>query len=128
MSNESNITCHEHKVTRSYRVSLNSHKGCVIWYTGMSGSGMSTIANALDHTLHQWGMHSVVLDGDNVRHSLNPGPSMLMESHGEQCAQRFGLWFSAIDCEEYPAHRGSCPAVLSGRHDNMNITSHTVWF
>ena len=46
------------------------------------------------------GHHSAVLDGDNVRHGLNAGPSMLRDTHGHDFAQRFGLGFSAIDREE----------------------------
>jgi adenylylsulfate kinase len=113
MINDSNITWHEHQVTRSNREHLNGHKGCVIWFTGLSGSGKSTIANTLDHKLHQWGMHSVVLDGDNVRHSLNAGPSMLLETHSEQFAQRFGLGFSAIDREENIRRIGAVAQLFS---------------
>jgi adenylylsulfate kinase len=113
MINDTNVTWHEHEVTRSNRESLNGHKGCVIWFTGLSGSGKSTIANALDHKLHQWGMHSVVLDGDNVRHSLNAGSSMLLEMHGEKFAQRFGLGFSAIDREENIRRIGSVAQLFS---------------
>lgn len=100
MKNDTNVTWHEHQVSRSSRESLNGHKGCVIWFTGLSGSGKSTIANALDHKLHRLRMHSAVLDGDNVRHGLNAGPSMLVPTHGEDFARRFGLGFSAIDREE----------------------------
>jgi len=85
----------------------------VIWFTGLSGSGKSTIANALDHKLHQWGVHSMVLDGDNVRHSLNAGPSMLLDTHGEEFAQRFGLGFSAIDREENIRRIGSVAQLIS---------------
>jgi adenylylsulfate kinase len=113
MINDTNITWHEHEVTRVNRESLNGHKGCVIWFTGLSGSGKSTIANALDHKLHQWGLHSVVLDGDNVRHSLNAGSSMLLETHGEKFAQRFGLGFSAIDREENIRRIGSVAQLFS---------------
>ena len=113
MTNDTNVTWHEHEVTRSSRESLNGHKGCVIWFTGLSGSGKSTIANALDHKLHQWGMHSMVLDGDNVRHSLNAGPSMLLDTHGEEFAQRFGLGFSAIDREENIRRIGSVAQLFS---------------
>lgn len=113
MSNETNVTWHEHQVTRSSRESLNGHKGCVIWFTGLSGSGKSTIANALDHKLNQWGMHSAVLDGDNVRHSLNAGPSMLSDSHGDEFAQRFGLGFSAIDREENIRRIGAVAELFS---------------
>jgi adenylylsulfate kinase len=113
MVNDTNVTWHEHQVTRSNRESLNGHKGCVIWFTGLSGSGKSTIANTLDHKLHQSGMHSMVLDGDNVRHSLNAGTSMLVESHGEAFAQRFGLGFSAIDREENIRRIGAVAQLFS---------------
>jgi adenylylsulfate kinase len=98
--NDTNVTWHEHQVSRSHREAMKGHKGCVIWFTGLSGSGKSTIANVLDHRLHEQGIHSTVLDGDNVRHALNAGPGMLREVHGEEFAQRFGLGFSAIDREE----------------------------
>ena len=113
MMNDTNVTWHEHEVARSSRESLNGHKGCVIWFTGLSGSGKSTIANALDHKLHQWGMHRMVLDGDNVRHSLNAGASMLLDTHGEGFAQRFGLGFSAIDREENIRRIGSVAQLFS---------------
>ena len=113
MTNDTNITWHEHQVTRNNRESMNGHKGCVIWFTGLSGSGKSTIANALDYKLHQWGKHTVVLDGDNVRHSLNAGPTMLLETHGERFAQRFGLRFDAIDRKENIRRIGSVAQLFS---------------
>ena len=100
MSNDTNVTWHDHQVSRAERERLNGHKGCVIWFTGLSASGKSTIANVLDHRLNELKMHSAVLDGDNVRHSLNAGPGMLVDTHGETFAKRFGLGFSAIDREE----------------------------
>ena len=66
----------------------------------MSACGKSTVANLVDHKLHSAGMHSFVLDGDNVRMGLNAGPGMLKERHGEEFAKRFGLGFSAQDREE----------------------------
>jgi adenylylsulfate kinase len=113
MANDTNVTWHEHQVTRDNRESLNGHKGCVIWFTGLSGSGKSTIANALDYKLHQWGKHSVVLDGDNVRHALNAGPTMLLEAHAERFAQRFGLRFDAIDREENIRRIGAVAQLFS---------------
>ena len=113
VTNDTNITWHEHQVTRNNRESMNGHKGCVIWFTGLSGSGKSTIANALDYKLHQWGKHTVVLDGDNVRHSLNAGPTMLLETHGERFAQRFGLRFDAIDRKENIRRIGSVAQLFS---------------
>jgi adenylylsulfate kinase len=100
MHNDTNVTWHDHQVSRGKREALNGHKGCVVWFTGLSASGKSTIANVLDHRLYELGMHSSVLDGDNVRHSLNAGPGMLLDTHGETFAKRFGLGFSAIDREE----------------------------
>jgi adenylylsulfate kinase len=100
MANDTNVTWHEHQVTRDARERLNGHRGCVIWFTGLSGSGKSTVANTLDHLLAGHGFHSAVLDGDNVRHGLNAGPGMLRGTHGEDFAQRFGLGFSAVDREE----------------------------
>ena len=100
MANDTNVTWHEHSVSRDEREQLNGHKGCVIWFTGLSACGKSTVANLVDHKLHKRGLHSFVLDGDNVRHGLNAGPGMLKERHGEEFAKRFGLGFSAQDREE----------------------------
>jgi adenylylsulfate kinase len=100
MANENNVTWHEHQVTREARERLNGHKGCVIWFTGLSGSGKSTVANTLDHLLWGYGYHSSVLDGDNVRHGLNAGRDLLGKAHGDEFAERFGLGFSAVDREE----------------------------
>ncbi len=58
-------------VDRKARESLNGHEGKVIWFTGLSGSGKSTVANALEQVLHQRGVRTYILDGDNVRHGLN---------------------------------------------------------
>jgi adenylylsulfate kinase len=113
MSNDTNVTWHAHEVSRSSRELLNGHKGCVIWFTGLSGSGKSTIANALEHKLYQQGMHSVLLDGDNVRHGLNAGPSMLIDTYGEEFSQRFGLGFSAIDREENIRRIGAVAQLFS---------------
>jgi len=91
---------HEHAVTRQERENLNGHRGCVIWFTGLSACGKSTVANLVDHKLHSMGLRSFVLDGDNIRHGLNAGPGMLKEKHGEEFSKRFGLGFSAQDREE----------------------------
>ena len=113
MTNETNITWHEHSVTREAREKKNAHKGCVIWFTGLSGSGKSTVANTLDHKLHQVDIHSVVLDGDNVRHGLNAGPGMLKDTHGDEFSNRFGLGFSAIDREENIRRIGAVAEIFA---------------
>ncbi|MBV5310997.1 MAG: adenylyl-sulfate kinase [Chromatium okenii] len=100
MTTDIHLTWHTHQVTRAHREAQNGHKGCVIWFTGLSGSGKSTIANTLDHQLYARGIRSTVLDGDNVRHSLNAAPAQLLPIHGVAFAERFGLGFSAIDREE----------------------------
>ena len=66
-----NITWHEGHVTREERNGLLKQKGCTIWFTGLSGSGKSTIAFTLEHALVQRGRLAYVLDGDNIRHGLN---------------------------------------------------------
>jgi bifunctional enzyme CysN/CysC len=58
-------------ITRGEREKLNAHKGRVIWFTGLSGSGKSTYANALEIALHSDGYRTYLLDGDNVRHGLS---------------------------------------------------------
>jgi bifunctional enzyme CysN/CysC len=58
-------------VDKTARASLMGQKPCVIWFTGLSGVGKSTIANLLELQLHALGRHTYLLDGDNVRHSLN---------------------------------------------------------
>ena len=113
MSNDTNVTWHEASVSREMREKKNAHKGCVIWFTGLSGSGKSTVANTLDHLLHQAGIQSVVLDGDNVRHGLNAGTTMLKETHGDEFSQRFGLGFSAIDREENIRRIGAVAEIFS---------------
>ena len=96
---ETRVTWHDHAVSRVEREQLNRHRGCVVWFTGLSGCGKSTLANAVDRKLYALGVHSFLLDGDNVRHGLNASPALLAE-HGPQFAQRFGLGFSAEDRTE----------------------------
>ena len=65
-----NIVWHDHKISRAERSVNKNQKPCLLWFTGLSGSGKSTIANALDVSLHSRGYHTFMLDGDNVRHGL----------------------------------------------------------
>lgn len=65
------IVWHEHTVSRSLKQELKGHQACVLWYTGLSGSGKSTIANAVEAKLFELGKHTYTLDGDNIRHGLN---------------------------------------------------------
>jgi adenylylsulfate kinase len=96
----SEVFWHDHAVSRQEREGRHRHQGCVVWLTGLSACGKSTVANLVDHKLHAIGVHSFVLDGDNIRHGLNAGPALLRPEHGEEFAKRFGLGFSAQDREE----------------------------
>ncbi|NDC63901.1 MAG: adenylyl-sulfate kinase [Planctomycetia bacterium] len=94
------VRWHAHAVSRADRERAAGHRGCVLWFTGLSGCGKSTIANIVDRRLHERGCRSFVLDGDNVRLGLNAAPGILEERHGREFAARFGLGFAPQDREE----------------------------
>lgn len=78
-----NITWHEGEVSRDERQKLLGQKGATIWMTGLSGSGKSTIAVALEQVLLRQGKHAYRLDGDNVRHGLNKNLGFSPEDRDE---------------------------------------------
>jgi len=78
-----NITWHDHNVSIDDSEKLHGHRGATIWFTGLSASGKSTVANAVAAALHGMKVSTFVLDGDNIRHGLNKN-----------------LGFSAADREE----------------------------
>lgn len=67
---DDNVVWHDHPVTRASREQQHGHQGVVLWFTGLSGSGKSTVAGALEQALHRIGVSTYLLDGDNVRHGL----------------------------------------------------------
>ncbi|MFM7177642.1 MAG: adenylyl-sulfate kinase [Bacteroidota bacterium] len=71
MSKSTNIIAQAYKTGKAERIRQNGHKPCVVWFTGLSGSGKSTLANAVEQLLVAEGIHTYVLDGDNIRHGLN---------------------------------------------------------
>ncbi|MFJ7747805.1 adenylyl-sulfate kinase [Peribacillus sp. NPDC097295] len=71
MSKSSNVTWHESSLSKELRRKQNGHESTVLWFTGLSGSGKSTIANAVAKELYNRNIRSYVLDGDNIRHGLN---------------------------------------------------------
>lgn len=95
-----NIVWHQSAVTREQREQRLSQRGTVVWLTGLSGCGKSTIANAIDEILVSRGAVTALLDGDNVRHGLCAPPEALAAEHGQPFADRFGLGFGSIDREE----------------------------
>ncbi|MED3907336.1 MULTISPECIES: adenylyl-sulfate kinase [Geobacillus] len=66
-----NIVWHHSKVTKEDRQKLNGHKSVVLWFTGLSGAGKSTLSVEVEKELHQRGVRTYILDGDNIRHGLN---------------------------------------------------------
>jgi adenylylsulfate kinase len=78
-----NVTWHEHMVARKDRETQKGQKGAVLWFTGLSASGKSTIANTVDHKLHALGKHTYLLDGDNIRQGLNKNLGFSAEDRAE---------------------------------------------
>ncbi len=83
MSEQKFIIPHKGKITKHERRKLMGHGSAVIWLTGLSGSGKSTIAHELDERLYKLGVHSYVLDGDNVRRGLNKDLGFSKEDRAE---------------------------------------------
>jgi adenylylsulfate kinase len=98
-NDKTHVVWHPHSVSREERERQSGHEGCVVWFTGLSGCGKSTIANLVDRRLFELGIHSYLLDGDNVRHGLNASPAMLT-AYGDAFARRFGLTFAPEDRQE----------------------------
>ena len=78
-----NVTWHANTVSKDERYKLKGHKGAVLWFTGLSACGKSTVANEVDYKLHQRGKHSIVLDGDNIRMGLNKNLGFSAEDRAE---------------------------------------------
>ncbi len=100
MTQDLHVIWHPPKVNRAEREELNGHKACVVWFTGLSGSGKSTVASLVEVKLFERRLRSYTLDGDNLRHGLSAGPGILREYYGEDFAKRFGLGFSSEEREE----------------------------
>ncbi|GHG59626.1 adenylyl-sulfate kinase [Alishewanella longhuensis] len=70
LPDNSHIKWQEYQIDAAKRAAIKGHQSTVLWFTGLSGSGKSTVANALEQALVAKGIHTYLLDGDNVRHSL----------------------------------------------------------
>ncbi len=106
------VVWHPHSVPRQQREQLKGHRGCLVWFTGLSGSGKSTLANAVDTRLNGLGVHTYVLDGDNIRQGLCATPEILGRSHASEHADRFGLTFDPMDREENIRRVGAAAQLL----------------
>lgn len=113
MMAKSDIIWHEHTVSREAREQRLGQRGVVVWFTGLSGCGKSTIANELDGQLNQLGRATMLLDGDNIRHGLCAPAERLAIEHGQEFAARFGLGFSEIDREENIRRIGTVAALMA---------------
>src|SRR5690554_2096340 len=78
-----NIIAHDFSIKKKDRLTLNNHNALLIWFTGLSGSGKSTIANALEKALHSEGIRTYSLDGDNIRQGINSNLSFSPEDRSE---------------------------------------------
>ncbi|MDM5225422.1 adenylyl-sulfate kinase [Cytobacillus sp. NJ13] len=81
--NNKNVIWHHSAIKKEDRQKLNGHKSLMIWFTGLSGSGKSTIANALQHELYKNNLNVYLLDGDNLRHGINCNLSFSSEDRKE---------------------------------------------
>lgn len=78
-----NIVWHNATISKEDRHRMNGHKSAILWFTGLSGAGKSTLANKVEEKLFERGIHTYVLDGDNVRHGLNKGLGFSTEDRKE---------------------------------------------
>jgi len=78
-----NIVEYQYKVKRGQRMALNQHSSFLVLFTGLSGSGKSTIANAVEHSLHEQNIRTYVLDGDNIRRGINRNLGFSPEDRSE---------------------------------------------
>jgi adenylylsulfate kinase len=113
VGDKANIVWHEQTVSREDRENRQGHRGCVVWFTGLSGCGKSTVANLVDEQLFAAGLRSFVLDGDNVRHGLSASSEILREQHSDSFASRFGLGFSPDEREENIRRVSSVAGLLA---------------
>ncbi len=113
MAKASDIVWHDHSVDRDARERRLGQRGVVVWFTGLSGCGKSTIANEVDRQLNESGRSTMLLDGDNIRHGLCAPPERLAAEHGEAFGERFGLGFGEMDREENIRRIGSVAALMA---------------
>lgn len=78
-----NIVWHDATLSKEERSENKKQRPAILWFTGLSGAGKSTVANALEQALHQRGYHTYLLDGDNVRHGLNKNLGFSAEDREE---------------------------------------------
>lgn len=122
MNQGENIVWHTQTVSREQKQQHKGHKPVLLWYTGLSGSGKSTIANAVEAKLFELGCHTYLLDGDNVRMGLNKGLTFSDEDRVEnirrisEVAKLFvdaGLIVSTAFISPFKADRNQARAIMA---------------
>ncbi|MDP2566831.1 adenylyl-sulfate kinase [Pseudoalteromonas marina] len=122
MNQDENIVWHSQTVTRAQKQLHKGHKPVLLWYTGLSGSGKSTIANAVESKLFELGCHTYLLDGDNVRMGLNKGLTFSDEDRVEnirrisEVAKLFvdaGLMVSTAFISPFKADRAQARTIMA---------------
>lgn len=122
MNQDENIVWHDQTVSREQKQQHKGHKPVLLWYTGLSGSGKSTIANAVEAKLFELGCHTYLLDGDNVRMGLNKGLTFSDEDRVEnirrisEVAKLFvdaGLIVSTAFISPFKADRDQARAIMA---------------
>lgn len=120
-NNENNLYWHKHSVTAKERWKSYGYKSCVIWFTGLSAAGKSTLANVLSKELHIMQIKNYVLDGDNIRHGLNKNLGFSHDDRKEnirrigEVAKLFvdaGLIAMAAFISPYREHRSNVRRLL----------------
>lgn len=109
MQKSSNTYWHHATVSREHRETLNGHRSAILWFTGLSGSGKSSLAHAVEEHLHQRNCRTFVLDGDNVRHGLcsdlgfsSKDLTENIRRIGELAKLMVGGWRSYLDRLHFP--------------------------
>ena len=124
----SNIKFHEGMVERETKEKLLKQKGVVLWFTGLSGSGKSTVACTLEHALAARGHMTVLLDGDNVRHGLNSNLGFTAEDREENIRRigevsklfaESGILTLTSFISPYRADRYACVILSAGRFASL---------
>ena len=122
MSQDENIVWHAQTVSRKQKQQHKGHKPVLLWYTGLSGSGKSTVANAVEAKLFSLGCHTYLLDGDNVRMGLNKGLTFSDEDRVEnirrisEVAKLFvdaGLIVSTAFISPFKADRAQARSIVN---------------
>lgn len=121
-----NIVWHPGRITRAKRERLSGHRGFTIWFTGLSASGKSTLAVAMEEALYEHCCHAYILDGDNIRHGLNNNLGFSPEDRTEnirriaEVAKLFrdaGVISLTAFISPYRSDRGSARKLAEAEHD-----------